>query len=99
MGPAATDALTEGQRQLERAARLLDVAGPQGTKTPVHRALEQLFCEARTRPQPRGSLSTVAPYGAVGTSRLLQGTSAQRLAREVAEFCLSSSDGAAGTTS
>jgi len=99
MGFGIMDALTEGQRQLERAARLLDVAGPQGTKTPVHRALEQLFCEARTRSQPHGSLAAAAPYGAVGTSRLLQGTSAQRLAREVTDFCLSSSGGGSAGSS
>lgn len=89
------DVSTEGARQLERAARLLDAgsSAPRGTRTPVHKSLEQLFGEARGRSQPHGALSAT-PFGPAGASRLLQGPRAQRLDREVADFSLGG--GAAG---
>eukprot|EP00929_Paragymnodinium_shiwhaense_P012915 TRINITY_DN120797_c0_g1_i1.p1 TRINITY_DN120797_c0_g1~~TRINITY_DN120797_c0_g1_i1.p1 ORF type:complete len:865 (-),score=247.44 TRINITY_DN120797_c0_g1_i1:108-2702(-) len=58
----------DGQRQLERATRLLD-APPQGKRTPVRKSLEQLFGESRVRGQPAGSVgllgggASAAPLG------------------------------------
>jgi len=86
------DATSEGQRQLERAARLVDVGvssrGSAGRRrTPAHKSLEQLFGEARTRSQQQGP-SGAALYGHAGSSQLLQEPKAQRLDREVADFKL-----------
>eukprot|EP00928_Gymnodinium_smaydae_P015122 TRINITY_DN15540_c0_g2_i1.p1 TRINITY_DN15540_c0_g2~~TRINITY_DN15540_c0_g2_i1.p1 ORF type:complete len:852 (+),score=231.62 TRINITY_DN15540_c0_g2_i1:72-2627(+) len=99
---AAVAAPMDGQRQLERASRLLD-AGlglPQGKCTPVRKALEQHFSEARSRAQAGGALlggplaGATSPFGfssavaGAGASRLLQSPAAQRLEREVADFAL-----------
>jgi len=60
--------------------------------TPVRKALEQLFGEARGRAQPHGF--GTSPFGGAallvgaGSSRLLQSSQAQRLDREVADFAL-----------
>jgi len=74
----------DGKRQLERATRLLDITQP---RTPVHKSLEQLCAEARTRYQP-GPLGLV-PTGPAGLSRILQGPKAQKLDRDVVNFTLS----------
>jgi len=84
------------KRQLERAARLLDIA-PRGawlqTNQRPYKSLEQLFGEGRSRAQPSGAAvsalgSAASPFGPAGVSRLLQGPLAQHLDREVADFSL-----------
>eukprot|EP00927_Polykrikos_kofoidii_P044448 TRINITY_DN38409_c0_g2_i1.p1 TRINITY_DN38409_c0_g2~~TRINITY_DN38409_c0_g2_i1.p1 ORF type:complete len:874 (+),score=178.54 TRINITY_DN38409_c0_g2_i1:85-2622(+) len=102
------DISVEGRRQLERASRLLDAA-PQGKKTPVRKSLEQLFGESRGRAQSwafgvAGAGTGVLGGGAgllgaspvpAGASRLLQGPQADRLSREVENFSVGTSGGAA----
>mmetsp|Transcript_85444 Transcript_85444/g.242236 ORF Transcript_85444/g.242236 Transcript_85444/m.242236 type:complete len:824 (+) Transcript_85444:116-2587(+) len=89
----------DGARQLERAARLLDVgsSAPRGMRTPVRKSLEQMCSEARGRSQPQNAFS-IAPFGPAGASRLLQGPQAQRLDREVADFTLSSPAAGSGAS-
>lgn len=89
------DAPTDGLRQLERAARLLDIARQGVRRTPVHKSLEQLFGEARNRSQPGGTLGA-SPFSTTAgvSSRLLQGPRAQLLDQEVANFSLGPSVGA-----
>mmetsp|Transcript_75057 Transcript_75057/g.195257 ORF Transcript_75057/g.195257 Transcript_75057/m.195257 type:complete len:825 (+) Transcript_75057:100-2574(+) len=84
------DLPAEGLRQLDRATRLLDAqaSAPSGSKKPVHKALEQLFGEARSRTQAQGVFATTGFAG--NASRLLQGPQAQRLDREVTDFTLGS---------
>lgn len=88
-GPAVAGPM-DGQRQLERATRLLDscLGLPQGRRTPVRKALEQLFGEARScGPAGLGLVGASYPTGA-GASRLLQSHQAYMLDRDVADFAL-----------
>eukprot|EP00405_Crypthecodinium_cohnii_P008498 CAMPEP_0206437668 /NCGR_PEP_ID=MMETSP0324_2-20121206/11174_1 /ASSEMBLY_ACC=CAM_ASM_000836 /TAXON_ID=2866 /ORGANISM="Crypthecodinium cohnii, Strain Seligo" /LENGTH=831 /DNA_ID=CAMNT_0053904985 /DNA_START=1 /DNA_END=2496 /DNA_ORIENTATION=- len=91
------DITSEGLRQLERAQRLLEAPGPStnATNRPVHKALEQLFSEARTRAPPSG----IAPgpiLGGAGRTKLLQET--QLLERAVNDFCITGRAGGIATT-
>lgn len=82
------DLPVEGSRQLERAVRLLDAgsSAPRGLRTPVHKSLEQLFGDARSRAPPHAL--NIAPFGPAGATRLLQAPQAQRLDREVTDFAI-----------
>mmetsp|Transcript_112650 Transcript_112650/g.224022 ORF Transcript_112650/g.224022 Transcript_112650/m.224022 type:complete len:824 (+) Transcript_112650:147-2618(+) len=85
---AVMDLPIEGSRQVERAVRLLDAgsSAPRGMRTPVHKSLEQLFGDARSRTGPQAI--NVAPFGPAGAARLLQAPQAQRLDREVTNFAI-----------
>jgi len=77
----------DGQQQIERAGRLLDV-NPLAKRTPVRKSLEQLFCESRGRAQSSGAVGALGGVGAGGgvlgvaaplSGSALAGLSASRL--------------------
>lgn len=98
---APVEAPVDGKRQLERASRLLDVISSSvlGTPTPLHKSLEQLFGEVRSRPQPHVALGVSSGGTTASASRLLQGPQAQKLERDLADFSLAPVPGAGLATS